>query len=158
MSSTQYHPDCPFCAPTVAKVIFAESPRFRAIYNVAPILPGHSLIIPKAHFESVTELDDSEISEFAIFSRQVTTFLQQTFSTHGFNWTIQDGTEAGQTVPHLHLHIIPRSAGDLAHPGDWYPRLRESHSRHIDDDSRPRVTDEQMRSIVLHLRSQWQRR
>jgi bis(5'-adenosyl)-triphosphatase len=101
------------------------------------------------------DLDSSELAEFAIFAQRVTGFLQYVFNSVGFNWTIQEGEAAGQSVMHLHLHIIPRTAGDLPHPGDWYPRLRESVSRHIDDETRPRLTRQQMDSVVEHLRREW---
>ncbi len=137
---------CPFCSVIIYQATFAESKNFLAIYNIAPILPGHSLVIPRRHIEGLLDLCDQELSELAIFGRDTTKILQNAFGTTGFNWTVQDKEEAGQNIPHLHLHIIPRSSGDLAHPSDWYPILRDGGQ------SRSRLTPEQMREIVRHLR------
>lgn len=147
--------ECPFCSPQVDGVVFAESARFRAIYNIAPILPGHSLIVPKAHKRGVLDLDDAEACEMSVFAKKVTGFLQAAFKSDGINWTIQDGASAGQSVSHLHLHLIPRSEGDLPHPGEWYPLLKQSTGRFIDDATRTKLSPDQLRAIVEHLRNSW---
>ena len=144
--------DCPFCNPDRRRAQFAEAGNFLAIYNIAPILPGHSLIIPRWHVQSLMELDDDEICEMVLFSRNVVRLLQKVFGATGFNWTIQEGEEAGQTVPHLHLHLIPRMPGDLPRPGDWYPKLVESEEKIIDSEARPRLTPEQMDRIVSKIK------
>ncbi len=146
---------CPFCASQVEKSTFAEAGRFRAIYNISPILPGHSLVLPKAHKTTVLELSDGEICEFALFAQTVTRFLQDVFKSSGFNWTIQDGESAGQTIAHLHLHLIPRSRDDLPHPGDWYPLLKQDLAKRIDDDRRKKLTPSEMAVVVAHLRDEW---
>lgn len=144
--------NCPFCSPGVEEISFAESDRFRAIYNAAPILPGHSLVIPKRHLHSLMQLTDSELCEMMVFSRATVRILLEVFGDGAFNWTLQEGEAAGQTVPHLHLHLIPRESNDLPHPGDWYPLLRESQSEIIDSESRPRLTSEEMRTVVAKIR------
>jgi bis(5'-adenosyl)-triphosphatase len=144
--------DCPFCEDNVKLSIFAESTNFRAIYNIAPILPGHSLIVPKDHVRRMNELSDEEISEMIIFSRKIANKLTEIFQCSGFNWTIQDGKSAGQTVSHLHLHLIPRHSNDLKNPGDWYPMLKGSELGIIDSKSRDRLKKEEMKMIVDKLR------
>jgi bis(5'-adenosyl)-triphosphatase len=145
--------NCPFCKSDVNEISFAESPNFLAIYNSAPILPGHSLIIPKWHVHGLLELIDSELSEMMLFSRNTVRTLLKAFNAKAFNWTIQEGEEAGQTVPHLHLHLIPREPNDLPQPGDWYPLLKKSESEVIDSASRPRLTRDEMREIVEKIRT-----
>jgi bis(5'-adenosyl)-triphosphatase len=148
--------NCPFCDSSIHQATFAESENFRAIYNIAPILPGHSLVIPKWHLKSLLDLSESEFCEMMVFGRNVVRVLLTAFSVQAFNWTIQEGEEAGQTIPHLHFHLIPRKPEDLPRPGDWYPLLRDSlnsQSEVMDSDSRPRLTQDEMRSIVTHLRS-----
>lgn len=142
----------PFDLKNAEDSVFAESANFAAIYNIAPILPGHSLIIPKRHVLSVLELSDSELAELMIFSKRVVEFLLKAFKADAFNWTIQDGEPAGQTVPHMHLHLIPRKEDDLPSPGDWYPLLKKAQTEVIDSDERVRLTSSQMRRIVSHLR------
>ena len=87
---------CPFCMESIADETFAESQYFRAIYNISPILPGHSLVIPKRHVSSFLELTDGEACEMTLFSREIAAKLVEVFSSSGFNWTIQEGAVAGQ--------------------------------------------------------------
>jgi bis(5'-adenosyl)-triphosphatase len=147
---------CPFCDPAVQAATFAETERFRAIYNIAPILPGHSLVLPKAHVEGFMDLNDEDAAGMMVFARQVARLLGTAFQASAFDWTIQDGLPAGQTVPHLHLHLIPRKTDDLPSPGDWYPRLEESEkglAGVIDSAARSRLKAHEMKTIVEYLRN-----
>ena len=147
--------DCPFCDSSIYEAAFAESENFRAVYNIAPILPGHSLVIPKWHVQSLMDFSESELCEIMIFGRKVVAILLRAFSVQAFNWTIQEGKEAGQTISHIHLHLIPRKRKYLRHPGDWYPLLRDnlsSQSEIIESDSRARLTSDEMRRVVTYLR------
>jgi bis(5'-adenosyl)-triphosphatase len=145
-------PDCPFCATDLQNAAFYADERFLALYNIAPVLPGHSLVLPRAHLGSLLELSDADLAAFVLFARRITRLLARAFTADGFDWTIQDGRSAGQTVPHLHLHIIPRHLGDLPEPGDWYPALMASESAQIDSDVRPRLTPAEHTHVTAHLR------
>ncbi|MEA3444053.1 MAG: HIT family protein, partial [Bacteroidota bacterium] len=114
-------PACPFCADNISEISFYETDNFRTIYNIAPILPGHSLLVPKQHKESLMDFSDNQLSEMMLHTKKAIQLLQKAFSTEGFNLSLQEKYEAGQNIAHFHLHIIPRSPGDLKHPGDWYP-------------------------------------
>ena len=96
------------CENLKSNKFFAESDKFVAIYNQAPILPGHSLVIPKWHLTNFMELSQYERYELIDFCTLVIEGLQLAFSVSSFNLTIQEGFEAGQTVDHLHIHLIPR--------------------------------------------------
>mgnify|MGYP002640435255 CR=1 FL=1 len=143
---------CVFCQNKVQENCFLESENFLAIYNLAPILPGHSMVIPKIHHQSLMELSDFELSEMMIFARKTVKLLMKAFSVNAFNWTIQEGIEAGQTVPHLHLHLIPRAEKDLPQPGDWYPLLKASEEETIDSEARPKHSYEEIAQISEKLR------
>jgi bis(5'-adenosyl)-triphosphatase len=145
--------DCPFCHTDIKRSVFAEEGQFFAIYNIAPILPGHSLVIPKAHVESVMRLSETELGQFVAFARRVTKTILKTFDASGFDWAIQDAQEAGQTVPHLHMHIIPRTPNDLPHEGDWYDKLEQSQAQAIDSKDRPHLTTQQLDHYVRALRA-----
>ena len=94
-----------------------------------------------------------------VFSRAVVKTLLKAFGGRAFDWTIQEGVEAGQSVAHLHLHLIPRKAADLPEPGDWYPRLMDSlNIDAIDSGRQPRLSAEEMKQIVEHLREVWEGR
>lgn len=148
-------PHCSFCKSEIADACFAEDGDFLAVYNISPILPGHALIIPRYHVPSLLDLSDDEVAKMVLFSRSVVRNLTRIFSSSGFNWTIQEGASAGQTVLHLHLHLIPRAEGDLPQPGDWYPRLLKHEAKHIDSEERPRLTPEEMSQVVSHILRNW---
>jgi bis(5'-adenosyl)-triphosphatase len=144
---------CPFCDPGIRKLSFYESTEFIAVYNIAPILPGHALVIPKAHIISFFNLSDRDLFEFIKFSRTVVKILAKAFNTEAFNWTLQEKAEAGQSIAHMHIHIMPRKPEDLIHPGDWYPKLKYNINDILDSNKRQRLTDDQLRAIVGKLRS-----
>jgi bis(5'-adenosyl)-triphosphatase len=101
----------------------------------------------------VLDLSEADLGAFVLFARRVTRLLTRAFAADGFDWTIQDGASAGQTVPHVHLHVIPRHAGDLPDPGDWYPALMASESAQIDARTRPRLTPAEHAHVTTHLRA-----
>jgi bis(5'-adenosyl)-triphosphatase len=142
---------CPFCQPNVLKVTFAESENFWAIYNLSPVLPGHVLIVPKQHLCSFLDLDEILNVEMVVFSRKIIKTLQHAFNSKSFDWTIQDGKPAGQTVDHMHMHIIPRHDKDMPEPGDWYPALAENEFKLIDSFNRPKLNNEQLEKITKKL-------
>ncbi|MCG8700188.1 MAG: HIT family protein [Bacteroidales bacterium] len=144
--------ECPFCMPGVKKSLFAESENFRAIYNIAPILPGHSLIIPKTHYEAYLDIPDYQLLELVQFQRTVMNKLEKAFKPDGFDITVQDGVCAGQTVNHTHVHIIPRYENDMPNPGDWYPKLEKNQKKIIDSVSRANLNDQQMKDIIEMLK------
>lgn len=139
----------------VSKNIFAESETEMAIYNIAPIVPGHVMILPKDQLKSLNDLSEEQLSSFFSFARKVTTFIIKEFKATDFDWTIQDGESAGQTIPHLHLHIIPRTEGDFPNPGDWYPVLKQSLEKNIDSGDREKISGVEIERIVSHLRVEW---
>lgn len=149
----QSQKDCPFCEPNVLGSTFLESKSFRAIYNIAPILPGHSLVVPKRHITSIMDLDPDESADLIHFSKDVVRLLLKAFNASGFDWTIQEGIDAGQTVEHLHLHLIPRKPKDLPNPGDWYPLLVKAENPEvIDSQNRSRISTVEMEGIIRHLK------
>jgi len=150
---TQDSENCPFCVKEIKEVSFAESKNFLAIYNNAPILPGHSLIISKSHIESVLDLTSDTRSEMMELSMESIKILRKVFGSESFDWTIQEGTEAGQSIPHLHLHLIPRKKKDLPNPGDWYPLLEKAaEEQHIESENRSKLTFNQMKEVVNNIK------
>lgn len=147
--------NCPFCSEDISEIAFMESQNFWVVYNHAPILPGHSLVIPKNHIESLLELDEQELFEFVQLSTKAAKLILKVFKADSFNWTVQEKPAAGQTIPHLHLHIFPRHENDLPSPGDWYPILKENEeSQYIDSNKRQRLTRSELIEIVIQIRDQ----
>ncbi len=152
MTKRSHHVTCPFCGSAARESAFLESERFRCIYNIAPILPGHCMIVPKKHIGSLIELSEKDFIDLFSLSKKVVRTLQKVFHTKAYDWTLQEGTAASQTIPHLHVHVVPRRMHDLPDPGDWYPRLEQWKNKHIDSAHRKRFTKQQLHSVVEHLR------
>jgi len=144
--------DCPFCKKEIHENSFLTTSDFSALYNIAPILPGHSLIIPNLHYESLSELSEKEVGNMFVFARKVTSVLTEFFHSNGFDWTIQDGVAAGQTVPHLHLHIIPRKPFDMPENTDWYTQIPQNEKIMLDSLQREKLTDFEYKAITAQLK------
>lgn len=151
LNSEQIKTTCPFCNNIIQHEYYAESNSFAAIYNLAPILPGHSLVIPKKHIISVNELSETEIAELFIFTRKITDWLNTYYKTVAFDWSLQDGIAAGQTIPHMHIHIVPRKQNDLGTSNEWYKLSKESDEAHLDSLSRKRLNSKEYKQITIDL-------
>lgn len=104
---------CVFCnKPEIrARAIFSNS-KILAFPTNIPIVPGHILLVPTRCVSVWTELTRIEQQAMEQARRKIVRALQKTFQTQGFNFAWNEGKVAGQSVPHLHLHIIPRKQGD----------------------------------------------
>ena len=88
-----------------------EDERFRAILDLGPASKGHTLILPKDHFKDLTELPEELAGGALCLAGKIGRAMKQELGAAGFNVVQNNGTEAGQTVFHFHVHIIPRYAG-----------------------------------------------
>ncbi|MBY0346895.1 MAG: HIT family protein [Hydrotalea flava] len=143
--------DCPFCNKQ-KNDFYLETENFAVIYNISPILPGHSLVIPKQHKESLFELTDDELAKFMQLGRTTAALLCKVFNTNAFNWAIQEREVAGQSVAHLHMHVVPRRLGDMVNPGDWYQRLEKIESGDIDTYERFRLSEEVLHTLTQKMK------
>ncbi len=144
---------CPFCNPTIQECVFLESDNFLAIYNIAPVLPGHALVIPREHITSFISLNRKQRAEFLDTTTRAIRILLKAFHTDAFDLSVQEKPEAGQTIEHFHLHIVPRLKGDMPNPGDWYPVIHTSDQMIMDDKARKRLSDADLKRIVERLRA-----
>jgi len=106
---------CVFCSLEPERIVAGNSVAF-VIRDGFPISPGHTLVIPRRHFGSffaASSLEREALLKLLDAQKQV---LDREFSPAGYNVGINDGAAAGQTVPHLHIHLIPRYAGDSPDP------------------------------------------
>ncbi len=106
---------CAFCTLPSARVI-DENATTIAVRDAYPVSPGHTLLIPKRHTGSFFGLSEQERSELFSMLDRAKLLLDEEFQPQGYNIGINDGAAAGQTVPHLHVHLIPRFDGDLPDP------------------------------------------
>jgi diadenosine tetraphosphate (Ap4A) HIT family hydrolase len=107
--------ECQFCDLPESRVWFDQGAVivFRDAY---PVSPGHTLIIPKRHVNSFFELVSEECEDLFLALQRAKDLLLSELRPDGFNIGINDGIAAGQTVLHLHVHLIPRYRGDLEEP------------------------------------------
>lgn len=104
---------CPFCSLPSERIVEANNFAYW-IYDGFPVSPGHSLIIPKRHVGSFFEVTlEERLAMLELLDKAKATVTQEQ-NPDAFNIGINDGSAAGQTVPHLHMHLIPRYKGDIA--------------------------------------------
>jgi diadenosine tetraphosphate (Ap4A) HIT family hydrolase len=108
-------PPCPFCSLTEDRIA-QDSEHAVVIRDAFPISPGHTLIIPRRHVASFFEITDTERTDLMSLLAAARDELERRFHPAGYNVGINDGAAAGQTVPHLHIHLIPRYTGDAVDP------------------------------------------
>lgn len=107
--------DCIFC-----KIVSGDLPcdkvmeteNFLAFKDINGKAPGHTLVVPKKHYENFLEMDESLYKEFMDVAGEVAVKVLKEVGAESFNMLINNGRAAGQVVFHLHLHIIPRKEGD----------------------------------------------
>lgn len=110
------HPKpCPFCTLPAERIIDSAHHGV-VIRDGFPISAGHTLIIPTRHIGSFFELQADELTELMALLNKAKRVVDQEFAPQGYNVGINDGPAAGQTVPHLHIHLIPRYEGDCTDP------------------------------------------
>lgn len=104
---------CPFCTLPHERIVH-ENEHALWIYDGFPVSPGHSLIIPKHHVGSFFEVSTEERMSMLALLDLAKAAVDGQYGPDAYNIGINDGAAAGQTVPHLHLHLIPRYSADVA--------------------------------------------
>ena len=115
--------DCIFCriiqGDIPSKTVY-EDDNVKAIMDVAPASKGHIIILPKNHAANIFELSDADASNIFIVAKRIATAVQEEFQCEGINILQNNGEAAGQTVFHLHVHVIPRYKDDTVNI-KWLP-------------------------------------
>ena len=107
--------ECPFCTIADESVVLTSEQAF-AIHDGYPVSPGHTLVIPRQHVATLFELPRHEQLALWDLVERVRERLVEEHHPDGFNIGLNDGIAAGQTVPHVHIHVIPRYDGDVPDP------------------------------------------
>lgn len=111
--------NCVFCGIEKqidsSRILYQDS-TWIAIYDGYPVSKGHVLLIPKRHCASYFDLNFIELESIGVTIGVVKRLLDTKFNPDGYNIGINCGEAAGQTVPHCHIHIIPRYNGDMEDP------------------------------------------
>lgn len=118
-----------------------------AFLSYIPIVPGHVLISPLRVVKTASQLTQEEWAAIFELKSAVCKALGHVFGAEGFNYAWNEGEMAGQTVPHFHLHIVPRKQGDM---GIWQYDPRQFLYR---PGSRARSPEEELKEIASYIRS-----
>jgi diadenosine tetraphosphate (Ap4A) HIT family hydrolase len=120
-------PDCVFCELATGRgegSIAFEDDVCAVLMDSRPVTPGHSLVIPKHHAAHLVELDDEIWTHVCAVAKRIELALRRCgVRCEGINLFLADGVAASQTVPHIHLHVMPRFVGDsFKITADWTAR------------------------------------
>jgi diadenosine tetraphosphate (Ap4A) HIT family hydrolase len=106
---------CPFCAVAPARIAY-DAELVIGIWDGFPVTDGHALVVPRRHVASWFEATVDEHAALLAGIAAMRALVLARGPVDGWNLGINDGPAAGQTVPHLHVHLIPRRAGDVDDP------------------------------------------
>lgn len=112
--------NCIFCkilAGEIPSTAVYEDDDFKAILDVNPAARGHVIILPKNHAANIYELPDEDASKIMMVAKKIATAIEKAYHCDGVNILQNNGEAAGQTVFHLHVHVIPRFKGDTVNIG-----------------------------------------
>lgn len=110
------HHDCPFCQIAPEVTVLFETDYALAIFDRFPVSEGHTLIIPKRHTANYFDLTSDEQAELWTLVNQTKQKLDSLYHPDGYNVGINVNHAAGQTIFHVHIHLIPRYHYDTPHP------------------------------------------
>lgn len=114
-SMTKYCMSCVFC-----KIVNGEIPSFKvyedentlAFLDINPVNPGHTLVMPKKHLANIEETDEEILCQVMKIVKKVGASLKKNLGALGYNVQVNNDPAAGQVVPHLHFHVMPRLKND----------------------------------------------
>jgi len=107
--------DCLFCKiakkELEAKIVYEDEVGM-AFLDINPCQKGHLLVIPKEHYENLNEVPEEKLAALFEIVKKMTKLLEEKLGASSFNIGWNHGKDAGQVIPHLHIHIIPRYPND----------------------------------------------
>lgn len=117
--------ECMFCGLTETDIL-VENEMALAFFDRFPVNEGHVLIIPKRHLVSLFDATLEEVISIWKLLEEVTEELNKRFHPDGYNVGVNVGAAAGQTVFHMHIHVIPRYHGDVQDPRGGIRKIKKS--------------------------------
>jgi histidine triad (HIT) family protein len=120
--------ECIFCkivAKEIPATIVYEDDDVLVFMDIGPIIKGHALVISKAHYDPVTETPDDVLAKLHGVAKRIAQAQMNGLGADGVNIIQNNGKAAGQEVPHIHVHVIPRFEGD-GHHWNWNPKKYEN--------------------------------
>ncbi len=116
--------DCIFCkiiAGEIPSTVVYEDDDVFVFMDIGPIIKGHALVVSKKHYDPVTETPDDVLAKLHQIAKRVAQAQMNELKADGVNIMQNNGKAAGQEVPHIHLHVIPRFEND-GHHWNWKPK------------------------------------
>ena len=135
MDSVQVDPNCPFCAIVSGREHASVMHRWDDCVAFSPLRPatlGHSLVVPISHIRTIWDLDSVTAQKLSIRVLEMAVVLRKVLDLADMNIIQSNGELATQTVPHLHVHLVPRYPHDAM--GDIWPsgsRVEEAETRRV---------------------------
>jgi len=127
---------CPFCEiinDAKTQRIIEQNDLALSVRDGFPVSDGHTLIIPKRHVSSFFDITQAERAALFELVDSAKAQLDEEFHPDAYNIGINDGAAAGQTVPHLHIHLIPRYKGDVLDPRGGVRWVKPDEAAYWDD-------------------------
>ncbi|HEY5621126.1 MAG TPA: HIT family protein [Pontiella sp.] len=113
--------DCIFCRivnKEIPATVIHEDDEVMVFMDIGPIIKGHALVIPRKHYDPVGETPDALVAKLHITAKKIAAAQMNALGADGVNIMQNNGTAAGQEVPHFHIHVIPRFNED-GHHWNW---------------------------------------
>lgn len=110
-------PNCVFCKIVAGEIpsrVIMQNEKVMALLDAFPLAPGHSLVIPKSHYAKVQQMSEQDAMAMFEIVWKLTGAVETSSQVSASTIAIHNGSEAGQEVPHVHVHIVPRKRGDGA--------------------------------------------
>jgi diadenosine tetraphosphate (Ap4A) HIT family hydrolase len=107
--------DCPFCDIPADRVLAANEYAV-GVLDAYPVSPGHCLVVTRRHVAGFFDLKPPELAAMVELLGHIRCRIEATHAPQGYDIGVNVGVAAGQTVPHAHMHLIPRYAGDVVEP------------------------------------------
>ncbi|EME44246.1 hypothetical protein DOTSEDRAFT_172363 [Dothistroma septosporum NZE10] len=160
-----------FASFDVTSQVFHVTKHSFAIVNLKPLLPGHILVSPLRVKPHLSDLTNDEISDLFNTVTRVERTLRRVYQSEAFNVAVQDGEAAGQSVPHVHCHVIPRTQGDPGgddkvhewlegeegNVGEHQEQAKRKAGKWAQDEARKPRTKEEMVQEAKWLREEMQK-
>jgi len=109
----------------IPATIVYEDEETLAFMDIGPIIKGHTLVIPKTCYDSITETPDEVVAHLMVVAKRIAVAQMKALGADGVNIMQNNGKAAGQEVPHIHIHVIPRFTDD-GHHWNWDAKSYES--------------------------------
>ena len=109
----------------IPATIVYEDEESLAFMDIGPIIKGHTLVIPKTSYDPITETPDEVVAHLMVVAKRIAAAQMKALGADGVNIMQNNGKAAGQEVPHIHIHVIPRFTDD-GHHWNWDAKSYES--------------------------------